>query len=86
MMVGWGNARVGAWQGVLSIIGPAIYLNVLVSAPLSIASLIRRIAAILVTVVSGLWWYREGEVLPRRAWMSLVMAILAFGLVMGVNR
>lgn len=86
MRVGWENARVGVWQGILSIIGPAIYLNVLVSAPLSIASLIRRIAAILVTVITGLWWYREGEAMGRRAWISLILAILAFGIVMGVNR
>lgn len=86
MRVGWSNARVGIWQGLLSIIGPAIYLNMLVSAPLSIASLIRRIAAILVTVVTGLWWYRERDGMGKRAWMSLVLAILAFGLVMIVNR
>lgn len=86
MRVGWSNARVGVWQGILSIIGPAIYLNMLVSAPLSIASLIRRIAAILVTVVTGLWWYREREGMGRRAWISLILAILAFGIVMGVNR
>lgn len=86
MKVGWKNARIGVWQGLLSIIGPAIYLNVLVSAPLSIASLIRRIAAILVTVVTGLWWYRERDGMGRRAWISLILAILAFGIVMIVNR
>lgn len=85
MRVGWENARVGVLAGILSIIGPAIYLNMLVTAPLSIASLIRRIAAILVTVVTGLWWYREREGMGRRAWMSLMLAILAFGIVMGVN-
>ena len=85
MRVGWGNARIGVWQGVLSIIGPIIYLNMLVSAPLSIASLIRRIAAILVSVVSGLLWYRERETMGRRAWISLVLGILAFGTVLGVN-
>lgn len=85
MKVGWRNARVGIWQGLLSIIGPAIYLNVLVSAPLSIASLIRRIAAILVTTLSGLLWYREREMMGRRAWISLALALLAFGIVMGVN-
>ena len=73
-------------QGILSAIGPAIYLNVLVSSPLSIASLVRRIAAILVTTLSGLWWYREREGMGRRAWISLALAILAFGIVMGVNR
>jgi len=85
LQVGSKNWRIGMVQGILSIIGPAIYLNMLVSAPLSIASLIRRIAAILVTVVSGLWWYQEGGVLTARAWISLALAILAFGIVMGVN-
>ncbi len=86
MRVGWGNVRVGVWQGLLSIIGPMIYLNMLVSAPLSIASLVRRIATILVTTLGGLFWYREREKMGGRAWISLALAVLAFGIVMGVNR
>lgn len=83
--VGWHNVRVGVGQGILSILGPMIYLNVLVTAPLSIASLVRRIAAILVTVLSGLLWYRESERMGARAWISLAVGILAFGIVLCVN-
>lgn len=86
MRVGWKNARVGVGQGILAILGPTIYLNVLVTAPLSLASLVRRIAAILVTVVGGLLWYREGVGMGKRAWISLAMGILAFGIVLVVNR
>ena len=86
MKVGWHNAKVGIWQGLFAILGPMIYLNVLVSAPLSIASLVRRIAAILITVLSGLLWYREREGMGARAWISLVIGLLAFGIVMAVNR
>lgn len=85
MRVGWHNARIGVWQGLLAIAGPIIYLNVLVDSPLSLASLMKRIATILVSVTSGLLWYREREVMGRRAWISLALGVLAFVVVLGVN-
>lgn len=86
MAVGKKNFWLGVSQGVLAIMGPMIYLNVLVSAPLSLASLVRRIAAIMVAVVYGLWWYREREGMGKRAGISLAVGIAAFVLILIVNR
>jgi len=78
--------RVGIWQGLVAITGPIIYLNILSTEPLSLASLVRRIAAILVTSISGLFWYREGKTLGVRGAWSLIIGFVAFVLVMWVNR
>ena len=78
--------RVGIWQGLVAITGPIIYLNILSTEPLSLASLVRRIAAILVTSISGLFWYREGKTLGSRGIWSLIIGFVAFVLVMWVNR
>ncbi len=85
MRVGWVNARVGVLQGIVAVFGPIIYLHILSTEPLSLASIIRRIVAIVVTVVSGLWWYREGESMGLRGYASLVIGIVAFVLIMVVN-
>jgi len=86
LRVGWKNARIGVLQGMIALLGPIIYLNILAENPLSLASLVRRIAAIGVTSVSGLLYYKEKDKMGRRAWISLAVAILAFGIVMFVNR
>lgn len=72
-------------QGIVAVFGPIIYLHILSTEPLSLASIIRRIVAIVVTVVSGLWWYREGESMGLRGYASLVIGIVAFVLIMVVN-
>ncbi|MFH2019591.1 MAG: hypothetical protein ABII80_03200 [bacterium] len=86
LMVGWKNARVGLLQGMVAILGPIIYLNMLALHPLSLASMVRRMATIVVTSASGLWFYKEREKMGWRASVSLGMAVLAFILVMWVNR
>lgn len=86
LRIGWENARVGVLQGIVAILGPIIYLNVLSVEPLSLASLVRRIASIIVTSVAGLWWYKEGKQLGRRGWIGLGMGLVAFLMVMIVNR
>lgn len=86
LKIGWANARIGALQGIVAILGPIIYLNILSVEPLSLASLVRRIASILVTSVSGLWWYQEGKYLGKRGWMGMVLGLMAFAIVMYVNR
>lgn len=85
MRVGWLNAKVGVIQGIVAVFGPIIYLHVLSSEPLSLASIVRRIVAIAVTAISGLWWYREGKRMGIRGYLSLAIGILAFVLVMAVN-
>ncbi len=86
LRIGWENARVGVLQGIVAVMGPIIYLNVLSVEPLSLASLVRRIASIIVTSVAGLWWYKEGKQLGRRGWIGLGMGLVAFLMVMIVNR
>lgn len=78
--------RVGIAQGIVSIMGPIIYLNILSTQPLSLASLVRRIAAILVTSISGLLWYNERNKMGIRGVWSLVIGFVAFVLVMLVNK
>lgn len=86
MRVGWENARIGVLQGIVAVFGPIIYLHILSTEPLSLASIIRRIVAIVVTVVSGLWWYREGKSMGLRGYASLAIGIVAFVLIMIVNQ
>lgn len=85
LRVGWKSVGVGAIQGWLAVMGLVIYLFALVLYPLSLASLVRRIAIIGVTSGSGLLFYKESKAMGKRAYVSLVMAVLAFILVMLVN-
>lgn len=86
LSVGWENTKVGILQGIIALLGPIIYLNVLALYPLSLSSLVRRIAAIAVTSISGLLYYRERDGMGYRSYVSLIVAMLAFVIVMLVNR
>lgn len=78
--------RIGLLQGLFAVAGPMIYIYVLMTEPLSLASVVKRLAALLVTVVMGLMFYHERDNMGRRGWVSLTLGLIAFGLVMGVNR
>lgn len=86
LMIDIKELKIGVAQGLVVITGPIIYLNILSSEPLSLASLVRRIAAIMVTSASGLFWYKEGKTLGARGVVSLITGFIAFVLVMWVNR
>lgn len=79
----WG---IGLVQGVFAVAGPMIYIYVLMSEPLSLASVVKRLAALLVTVVMGLMFYRERDFMGKKGWVALSLGLIAFGLVMAVNR
>jgi len=86
LRVGKKGIVIGAWQGVLAVVAPMIYVFVLTQHPLSLASMVKRMSTIMVTSLAGLWYYREREKMGKRAWMSLGLALMAFILVMWVNR
>lgn len=86
LAVGLRSWVIGIIQGLVAITGPMIYLQILAEHPLSLASLIRRIASILVTVGMGLFWYRESKVTSWRSGIALVVGMIAFGVALWVNK
>jgi len=86
MRVGWKRVGVGVVQGWLAVMGLVIYLYSLVQYPLSLSSLVRRIAIVAVTSGSGLLLYKGSKGMGKRARVSLIMAAVAFLIVMWVNR
>jgi len=80
---GW---LVGMGQGLLTAGSIFCYTWVLVQNPLSIASLIRRMGVMLVTVGGGLWWYREKEGMSMSRYIVLGLAIAGFVVLSWLNR
>lgn len=78
--------KIGMLQGMFAVSGPMIYIYVLMTEPLSLASVVKRLVALFVTVLMGLLFYRERDNMGKRAWISLIVGLMAFGIVMGVNR
>jgi uncharacterized membrane protein len=78
--------KIGLLQGLFAVAGPMIYIYVLMSEPLSLASVVKRLAALMVTVLMGLLFYKERDKMGKRGWISLILGLVAFSLVMIVNR
>lgn len=72
-------------QGLIASSSVLIYLYALSMAPLSLASLTRRVATILITAGAGLILFRERKKLDKKMGWGLVMGILVYGLVSAVN-
>jgi uncharacterized membrane protein len=79
----WG---LGALQGILFGVSALWYVDLLTTNPLGIASLIRRVTIVLVTVLFGILGYREGKNMSRRQMIAFGIGVIVFGLVMSVNR
>lgn len=78
---GWGIV-----QGLMFGVGSLWYVSLLANHPLSIASVIRRVVVVLVTVSLGLWGFGERHTLDQRQKWLLLAGLLMFGLVVMVNR
>ncbi|MFH2085874.1 MAG: hypothetical protein ABII21_03775 [bacterium] len=81
--VDWGW---GILQGLMFGAGALWYVSLLASHPLSIASVIRRVIIVLITVIMGLWGFGERQALNSRQKWLLVLGLLLFVLVVAVNR
>lgn len=75
----------GAMQGVLFAISALMYVEMLRQYPLSISSMIRRVAIVTVTAGSGLSFFGEGKRLRSRQIWSLVAGVAILMIVLGVN-
>lgn len=86
MNVGMKNTAWGIVQG-LFFGGSALwYVGLLHDAPLGVASILRRVIIVLVTVGAGLWGYGESKKLEARQLIAIVLGLTVFGMVMFVNR
>lgn len=86
MRVGMENIAWGVLQGLLFGGSALWYIGLLRDAPLGVASILRRVIIVLVTVGAGMWGYGEGKRMEKRQIISIVLGLLVFGLVMFVNR
>ena len=77
---GWGIV-----QGLMLGGGALWYVGLLANHPLSIASVIRRVVIVLMTVLFGLWGFGERQSLSARQKWMLYLGLIMFGVVMGVN-
>lgn len=76
----------GIFQGLLFGGSALWYVGLLADHPLSIASVVRRVVIVLVTVIFGLWGFGEHKKLTRGQKWMLWMGVGLFGLVVSVNR
>lgn len=67
MAVGLKNVGWGVGQGILFALSVLLFVEVLRSNPLSLASLLRRVTIVGVTVLVGLIYYREGKGMKKEA-------------------
>lgn len=72
--------------GVVGVLGVFVYLEVLQKEPLSLASLVRRMATVSFSVMSGLFLFEERKKLKMRQMVGLGLGLVVVGLLMGVNR
>lgn len=86
------NLRVGkvCWfwgiiQGLLFGWGALWYVGILVEHPLSLASIIRRVAIVICMVVLGLWGFGERRTLSTRQKWLLFGGMGLFGVVVAAN-
>ncbi|GEM_PF-5962613 len=81
-----GRAELAAiLQGLVGGLSVLVFLEILRTYPLSIASVVRRVATVVFTTSSGLWYFREKERLNGRRMAALVLGLVVFGLVLAVN-
>lgn len=80
------NILWGFLQGLLYAISTYWYIDLLTDHPLGIASLMRRVTIVLLTVVAGLWGWGEHKRLSWRQMATLGLGIIIFAIVMAVNR
>lgn len=79
------NILWGLLQGTLYAVSTYWYIGLLTDHPLGIASVMRRVTIVLMTVVAGLWGWGERKRLTWRQMATLILGIIIFGLVMAVN-
>lgn len=80
------DLALGIVQGVLAVTGAIVYMSVLRFYPLSLASILRRVTIVMVTMLSGFFVFGERKGLTRGQWVRIGLGIVVFGLVMAVNR
>lgn len=85
MRVGGKSLVLGAVQGLLFAISIILFAEILRSYPLSLASLIRRVVIVMVTVIAAFGWYKEGRALSLRQVVCLVGGVVVLGVVMLAN-
>jgi len=76
----------GIIQGLLFGVGALWYVSIIAEHPLSVASVIRRVVIVLMTVVLGLWGFGERQSLSSRQKWIMALGLLLFGAVILVNR
>ncbi len=76
----------GVLQGLLFGWGAWWYVGLLTTAPLGVASILRRVVIVLVTITAALWGFGEWKKLSWRQGVTLGLGLLVFGVVMAVNR
>lgn len=87
LKLGTSNILLGLVQGVFITSGVIMYLTILSGpAPLSLVSMTRRIATVLLTTSSGLFLYKESKKLDKRMGWAMVLGLVVFGLVLVANR
>lgn len=86
VMVGVINTLWGVVQGLLFSLSILIFAEVLKIYPLSLASLVRRVTIVLVTVAVSMLWYKEGKGMKRGQWLRLLGAMFVLLVMMWVNR
>lgn len=86
VVVGVINTLWGVVQGLLFSLSILIFAEVLKIYPLSLASLVRRVTIVLVTVAVSMLWYKEGKGMKRGQWLRLLGAVFVLLVMMWVNR
>lgn len=86
MRVGASGVAWGALQGLLFAVSALMIAQVLRENPLSLASMMRRLATVTLTIATGLLWFKEGKKMNRRQGWVLLLALGIFGVLLGVNR
>lgn len=86
VLLGGRNILMGLAQGVFVTAGVMIYLTIIKDiAPLSLASMTRRVATVLLTAGSGLFLFKEHKALDKKTGWSLVLGLAVFVLILVVN-
>lgn len=85
MKIGAQNMMWGVLQGTLLAASALWYMQLLMTSPLTISSLVRRVAIVLSVVAAGMFGYGEAKTMNRRQIWIICLGLLIFGLVIGVN-
>lgn len=85
MKIGAQNVLWGVLQRALLAASALWYMQLLMTSPLTISSLVRRVAIVLSVVAAGMFGYGERKTMSRRQIWVMGLGLVIFALVMGVN-